>query len=65
MDSVDRYGLDPAINIPVHGIVTSFADTIDAIEAQVGRAREFCAAAAADGWVPGGCPVKYSREGRP
>ena len=35
LDNVERYGLIPAINIPVHGIVTTFDETIAAIEKQV------------------------------
>ena len=35
LDNVERDGLDPAINIPVHGIVTMFDETIAAIEEQV------------------------------
>ncbi len=52
LDSVERYGLDPAINVPVHGAVSSFADAIGAIEAQVERARAFCADRAAAGYWP-------------
>jgi glyoxylase-like metal-dependent hydrolase (beta-lactamase superfamily II) len=62
LDSVERYGLDPALNIPVHGIVTTFDETIQAIEEQVQRAREHCARQARAGVYPAGCPVQYSRE---
>lgn len=62
LDNVERYGLDPAINIPVHGIVTSFDEAIATIEAQVERAREFCAANAARQVYMAGCPVQYSRD---
>jgi hypothetical protein len=46
----------------VHGIVTTFDEAIAAIEEQVGRAREYCAASAAGGVFPAGCPVRYSRD---
>ena len=62
LDNVEHYGLDPAINVPVHGIVTTFAETVTAIEEQVKRAREFCAERASVGVWPAGCPVRYSRE---
>jgi len=62
LDNVERYGLDPAINIPVHGIVTSFEETIAAIERQVQNAKEYCADNAGRGVYPAGCPVQYSRD---
>jgi hypothetical protein len=62
LDSVERYGLDPAINIPVHGIVTTFEETIAAIERQVENARAYCADQAERGVYPAGCPVQYSRD---
>ncbi len=62
MDTVDRYELDPAINIPVHGQVTSFAEAIASIEAQVERARAFCNRSMASGNYPAGCPIQYSRD---
>lgn len=61
LDSVERYGIDPAINIPVHGIVTTFEETITAIEEQVERARAFCESNVASGIYMAGCPAKYSR----
>jgi glyoxylase-like metal-dependent hydrolase (beta-lactamase superfamily II) len=62
LDNVEHYGLDPALNIPVHGIVTTFEETLAAIEEQVQRAREFCDERAAVNVFPAGCPVKYSRD---
>jgi glyoxylase-like metal-dependent hydrolase (beta-lactamase superfamily II) len=64
LDNVERYGLDPAINIPVHGIVTTFDETIAAIEEQVRNAREYCTRQARAGIYPAGCPVQYSRDRR-
>jgi glyoxylase-like metal-dependent hydrolase (beta-lactamase superfamily II) len=62
LDNVERYGLDPALNVPVHGIVTTFDETIAAIERQVENAREYCSEQADRGVHPAGCPVQYSRE---
>jgi glyoxylase-like metal-dependent hydrolase (beta-lactamase superfamily II) len=62
LDTVERYDLDPAINIPVHGIVTTFEQTIASIEEQVGRARSYCAETMAAGFYFAGCPVHYSRD---
>jgi glyoxylase-like metal-dependent hydrolase (beta-lactamase superfamily II) len=64
MDNVERYDLDPAINIPVHGIVTTFDETIAAIERQVQNARTWCADNAERNVFPAGCPVQYSRDRR-
>ncbi len=62
LDNVDRYKLDPATNIPVHGIVTTFDEAIAAIERQVKNAREYCTRQASSGIYPAGCPVQYSRD---
>jgi glyoxylase-like metal-dependent hydrolase (beta-lactamase superfamily II) len=62
LDNVERYGLDPAINVPVHGIVTTFDETIAGIEEQVANAREYCTRQARAGVYPAGCPVQYSRD---
>jgi glyoxylase-like metal-dependent hydrolase (beta-lactamase superfamily II) len=64
LDNVERYGLDPALNVPVHGIVTTFDETVAAIERQVGQARDYCTRQARAGVYPAGCPVQYSRERR-
>jgi hypothetical protein len=61
-DNVERYGLDPAINIPVHGIVTTYDEAIAAIREQVQRARRFCADNESAGIFMAGCPVRYSRD---
>ena len=62
LDSVERYGLRPALNIPVHGIVTTFEETIAAIERQVANARAYCTRQASADVYPAGCPVQYSRD---
>jgi glyoxylase-like metal-dependent hydrolase (beta-lactamase superfamily II) len=61
LDTVERYDLEPVLNIPVHGIVTTFEEAIEAIEAQVSRARQYCEETMAAGFYFAGCPVKYSR----
>jgi glyoxylase-like metal-dependent hydrolase (beta-lactamase superfamily II) len=65
LDNVERYGLNPATNVPVHGIVTTFDETIAAIERQVQNARDYCTEQARAGVYPAGCPVQYSRDARP
>jgi glyoxylase-like metal-dependent hydrolase (beta-lactamase superfamily II) len=62
LDTVELYGLDPAINIPVHGIVTTFEETLAALEEQVERARAYCAETMNAGFYFAGCPVQYSRD---
>jgi glyoxylase-like metal-dependent hydrolase (beta-lactamase superfamily II) len=64
LDNVERYGLNPATNVPVHGIVTTFDEAIAAIERQVQNAREYCTRQARAGVYPAGCPVQYSRDRR-
>jgi hypothetical protein len=53
--------LSPAINIPVHGIVTPFDETIATLEKQVKQARDYCTRQARASVYPAGCPVQYSR----
>jgi glyoxylase-like metal-dependent hydrolase (beta-lactamase superfamily II) len=62
LDTVERYNLDPAINVPVHGIVTTFDEAISAIETQVRQARQHCEDKARAGVYEAGCPVQYSGE---
>ncbi|HZF27653.1 MAG TPA: MBL fold metallo-hydrolase [Gammaproteobacteria bacterium] len=57
LDNVARYKLDPAINVPVHGKVTTFAETTADIERQVANARKFCTDNAAAAIFTAGCPV--------
>jgi glyoxylase-like metal-dependent hydrolase (beta-lactamase superfamily II) len=64
LDNVERYDLDPAINIPVHGVVTTFDETIASIERQVENARQFCAENERGGIYMAGCPIQYSRRPR-
>jgi hypothetical protein len=55
--------LAPALNVPVHGIVTTFEETVASIEQQVQSARAYCSRQARAGMFPAGCPVQYSRGG--
>jgi glyoxylase-like metal-dependent hydrolase (beta-lactamase superfamily II) len=64
LDNVERYGLNPAVNVPVHGIVTTFDEAIAGVEEQVENARNYCTRQARAGVFPAGCPVQYSRERR-
>jgi hypothetical protein len=64
MDNVDRYHLDPAINVPVHGKVTPFKETIATLEQQVQNAKAYCAKQFKAGIYPPGCPAQYSRDKR-
>jgi glyoxylase-like metal-dependent hydrolase (beta-lactamase superfamily II) len=64
LDNVERYGLSPVTNVPVHGIVTTFDEAIAAIEKQVANARAYCTRQAKADVYPAGCPVQYSRERR-
>ena len=62
LDSIEHFGLDPAIDIPVHGRVSTFEEVIENIESQVASAREFCSKNESLGVSIAGCPVKYSRD---
>ncbi len=62
MDSIEYFDLDPAIDIPVHGRVATFAEVIENINTQVAAAREFCVQNETAGIYMAGCPVKYSRD---
>jgi glyoxylase-like metal-dependent hydrolase (beta-lactamase superfamily II) len=62
LDNVERYGLDPAINVPVHGKITTFDETIATIERQVASARRYCERNARADVFTAGCPVQYSRD---
>jgi glyoxylase-like metal-dependent hydrolase (beta-lactamase superfamily II) len=59
-DNVERYRLNPVTNVPVHGIVTTYEEAVEAIEKQVGNARTYCTQQARAGVFPAGCPVHYS-----
>lgn len=56
--NVEHYDLDPRLNVPVHGRVTGFEETVAGIREQVARARAFCTESEARGVFPAGCPVR-------
>jgi glyoxylase-like metal-dependent hydrolase (beta-lactamase superfamily II) len=61
--NVDRYGLDPEIDVPVHGSVTSVAAKLAVTAEQVRNAEAFCDELAAGGRYLLGCPVRQSIDG--
>ncbi len=60
---MDLYGLDPKIDIPVHGTAGHDRGEGGARQEQVEAAQKFCADNAARGSYPFGCPVRYSTAG--
>ncbi len=61
--NMDLYGIDPKIDIPVHGTVETIDEKIKHTNEQVEAAQKFCAENAASGIYPFGCPVRYSTAG--
>ncbi len=61
--NIDRYDLDPEIDIPVHGAVTSVAEKLERTAEQVANAQVFCAELEASGRYLLGCPVQHSTRG--
>lgn len=61
--NIDLYGLDPEIDIPVHGAVSSVAEKLERTAEQVANAQMFCAELAANGRYLLGCPVQHSTRG--
>jgi len=62
LGSVEHHGLDPEIDIPVHGRVTTYAEVLDNIQSQLDAAIEFCENNVASGIYMAGCPVNYSTD---
>jgi hypothetical protein len=56
--NVEHYDLDPLLNVPVHGRVTTFDEAVASIREQVARAATFCAESESRGVFPAGCPVR-------
>lgn len=56
--NIEHYGLDPEIDIPVHGSVGRIQEKIARTEEQVKAARQFCADNLERGVYPFGCPVR-------
>jgi len=61
--NMDRYGIEPELDIPVHGAVQSVAQKLAGVARQVGNAREFCETSADGDRFPLGCPAQYSIDG--
>ncbi len=59
----DLYGIDPKLDIPVHGTPGTIEDKLAGAQKQAQAAQRFCADNAARGSYPFGCPVKYSTTG--
>lgn len=61
--NIERYGIDPVLDIPVHGTPGPVEEKLARTEAQIEAARAFCAENEARGSFPFGCPVRYSTTG--
>ncbi|HEY8521079.1 MAG TPA: MBL fold metallo-hydrolase [Gammaproteobacteria bacterium] len=61
--NMERYGIDPEIDIPVHGTPGPVAEKLAITDRQIEAARAFCAESAARGSFPYGCPVRWSTTG--
>lgn len=61
--NIEHYGLEPEIDIPVHGSVGSIDEKLERTQEQVQAAQEFCAERAAGGEYVFGCPVRYTTTG--
>jgi hypothetical protein len=61
--NIDLYDLDPEIDVPVHGAVSSVEEKLRRTSEQVANAQEFCAELAANGRYLTGCPVQQSIDG--
>ena len=61
--NMDLYGLDPKIDIPVHGTVGTIEEKLQRTNEQVAAAQKFCADNAARDSYPFGCPVRFTTTG--
>ena len=59
----DLYGIDPKLDIPVHGTPQSLEEKLAGAAKQVETAQRFCTENASRGSYPFGCPVRYSTTG--
>ena len=59
----DLYGIDPTLDIPVHGTPQSIEEKLAGAAEQAQAAQQFCTENAARGSYPFGCPVRYSTTG--
>jgi hypothetical protein len=61
--NIKRYGLDPALNVPVHGAPLGMEETLARMQEQVSAAQAFCKQNVAAGIHFFGCPVQYTPSG--
>ena len=61
--TMERYGLDPRIDVPVHGSVGPVEEKLARTAAQVEAAQAFCADHSERGAHVFGCPVQHSTQG--
>jgi flavorubredoxin len=61
--NMQLYGIDPKIDIPVHGTVGTIEAKLARTDEQVAAAQKFCKDSFARGNYPFGCPVRYSTTG--
>ena len=61
--NIKRYGIDPAINVPVHGAPLGIKETLARIDEQAAAAMAFCKQNVAAGIHFFGCPVQYRASG--
>lgn len=61
--NIERYGLEPEIDIPVHGSVGPIDEKLARTAEQVEAAQAFCAERAERGEYVFGCPVQYTTSG--
>jgi nicotinic acid mononucleotide adenylyltransferase len=61
--NIKRYGLDPVLNVPVHGPPLGTKETLARMEEQVAAAQAFCKKNVAAGIYFFGCPVQYNSSG--
>ncbi|HEX5048958.1 MAG TPA: MBL fold metallo-hydrolase, partial [Gammaproteobacteria bacterium] len=59
----DLYGIEPKLDIPVHGTPQSIEEKLTSAAKQMEAAQRFCADNESRGSFPLGCPVRYSTTG--
>jgi len=59
----DLYGIDPKLDVPVHGTPQSIEEKLAGAAKQVEAAQRFCTENASRGIYPFGCPVRYATTG--